>query len=295
LSTDPLLFEKSAQTHIARLTFNRVEKLNAMTIAMYDQLEDHLDEIAQDDTIKVLILRGAGGVFTTGQDLSEAYDWYGENEPKDGKRRRPSQRRRLAVDRRTNEKYHKLIFFNKAVIVQAERYALGGGFEFLLSADISIVGRGTKIGMPAARFLGPILGNLHLFFHRLGPVRAKDLLLTGRIATVDEWADQGVFTSVVSPEAVADETERMASLVARMPADGITIAKEAYRLVEQSMGMGLSEVFSYMLHAYGTNLRFEPDEFNFVRTRADEGMTRTFELRDEFFGDEHDAPGQSGS
>jgi enoyl-CoA hydratase len=60
-------------------------------------------------------------------------------------------------------------------------YALGGGFEIALMTDISVIARNAKIGMPATRFLGPALGSLHMFFHRLGPVLARRLLLTGDI------------------------------------------------------------------------------------------------------------------
>ncbi len=125
--------------------------------------------------------------------------------------------------------------------------------------------------MPATRYLGPVLGDLHLFFHRLGPVLAKDLLLTGRTPLASELAHLGVFTRCVPAAQVVECTEEMATLIAKMPADGIVIAKEAYRLVESSMGMGLAEVSSYLLHAYGTNLQFEDDEFNFVRSRSKSG------------------------
>ncbi|MDQ2648771.1 MAG: enoyl-CoA hydratase/isomerase family protein, partial [Actinomycetota bacterium] len=82
---------------------------------------------------------------------------------------------------------------------------------------------------------------------------------------------------------VADVTEELAAQVALMPADGIHMAKEAYRLVESSMGLGLEEVCSYFFHSYGTNLRFEEDEFNFVGTRAKVGTSKAFKLRDEHF------------
>ncbi len=61
-------------------------------------------------------------------------------------------------------------------------------------------------------------------------------------------------------------------------ADGIVIAKEAFRLVEQLQGYQGEEVASYLFHAFGTNLQFEDDEFNFVRTRAERGATKAIEL-----------------
>ena len=71
--------------------------------------------------------------------------------------------------------------------------------------------------------------------------------------------------------------------VSRMPADGIVMAKEAFRLIEQLQGYQGEEVLSYLFHAYGTNLRFEQDEFNFVKARAEHGTRKAFELRDAFF------------
>jgi hypothetical protein len=68
-----------------------------------------------------------------------------------------------------------------------------------------------------------------------------------------------------------------------MPADGVVIAKEAFRLVEKSQAYQGEEVASYLFHAYGTNLQFAPGEFNFVKTRAQYGTKEAFRLRDEHF------------
>jgi enoyl-CoA hydratase len=68
-----------------------------------------------------------------------------------------------------------------------------------------------------------------------------------------------------------------------MPADGIVMAKEAFRLVEQTSVYQGEEVLSYLFHAYGTNLQFEKDEFNFVKVRAEHGTKKAFALRDEHF------------
>lgn len=66
-------------------------------------------------------------------------------------------------------------------------------------------------------------------------------------------------------------------------ADGVVIAKEAFRLVEQSQVYQGEEVASYLFHAFGTNLQFAPGEFNFVKTRAQHGTKEAFRLRDEHF------------
>ena len=149
--------------------------------------------------------------------------------------------------------------------------------------DISVVASDNAIGMPATRFLGPALGSLNLFFHRLGPVLARRLLLTGDTVEAGELAHLGVFTEVVEPGTVEARAGWWAEKASRMPADGIVVAKEAFRLIEQLSAYQGEEVLSPLLHAYGTNLQFADGEFNFVKTRAEHGTRRAFELRDAHF------------
>jgi enoyl-CoA hydratase/carnithine racemase len=173
--------------------------------------------------------------------------------------------------------------YPKATVAEVRGYALGGGLELALMADIAVVARDTVIGTPATRFLGPALGSLHLFFHRLGPVLARRLLLTGDTVPAGSVEHLGVFTEVVDDADVAPRAAWWAEKVAKMPADGIVMAKEAFRLVEQLQAYQGEEVASYLFHAFGTNLQFEDDEFNFVKVRAQEGTKRAFELRDAHF------------
>ena len=184
---------KDHDAHIARITICNPAKKNAMAPEDCELMGRHLDDIAEDDAIKVVIVRGEGGVFTTGVDLNRAYGWYATP----GDDRRPSQRRRLAVDRKGQRMFHEFIGFPKATIVQVESYALGLGLELALAADLAVVSRQAKLGMPAARFLGPVLGNVALFMHRLGPVVARDLMLTGRMATGAEFESAKLFTRFV--------------------------------------------------------------------------------------------------
>ncbi len=173
--------------------------------------------------------------------------------------------------------------FPKVTVGEISGYALGGGFEMALMTDISVIARDTKIGMPATRFLGPALGSLHMFFHRLGPVLARRLLLTGDIIEAGAIEHLGVFTDTCEPSMVEARARYWAEKAAKMPADGVVIAKEAFRLVEQSQAYQGEEVASYLFHAYGTNLQFAPEEFNFVKTRAQHGTKEAFRLRDEHF------------
>jgi enoyl-CoA hydratase/carnithine racemase len=292
-STDErVLFDVDADKRIATITFNNPDQRNSYDAAMRDTVARYLDRVAEDDDITVVLLRGAEGVFSTGADMKNAYDWYGDKGDERSReeqgqapeaKRRPSQRRRLTVDRKSFGFYHNLMGFPKVTVGEISGYALGGGFEMALMTDISVIGRDTKIGMPATRFLGPALGSLHMFFHRLGPVLARRLLLTGDIIEAGAVEHLGVFTETCDPAAVPARARYWAEKAAKMPADGVVIAKEAFRLVEQSQAYQGEEVASYLFHAFGTNLQFAPGEFNFVKARAQHGTKEAFRLRDEHF------------
>lgn len=273
--------ERDDESGIARVTLDNPERKNAYDPPMRRQLGKLLDELADDDSVKVVLLRGEGGVFTTGADMTNAYSWYGDGSQR--KSGRPSQRRRLLVDRRTFDFYHSFLGYPKVTVAEVSGFALGGGFELALMADIAVVADDTMIGMPATRFLGPGLGSLQLFFHRLGPVLARRLLLTGDTIPAGDIAHLGIFTEVVKPGSVSARAAWWAEKASRMPADGIVLAKEAFRLVEQLSAYQGEEIISPMIHAYGTNLQFGDGEFNFVKARAEHGTKRAFELRDEHF------------
>src|SRR2546426_10668682 len=226
--------ERDQSTGIARLTLDNPARRNAYDPAMREQLGAYLDELASDDSIKVVLLRGEGGVFSTGADMANAYSWYG-NGPTGGNgpspRQRPSQRRRLSVDRKTFDFYHNFLGYPKVIVAEVRGFALGGGFEMALMADISVVARDARVGMPATRFLGPALGSLHMFFYRLGPTLARRLLLTGDSIAAAKLEHLSIFTEVTADDKVEARASWWAQKVARMPADGIVLAKEAFRLV----------------------------------------------------------------
>jgi enoyl-CoA hydratase len=290
---DRVLFDVDSEKRIATITLNNPGQRNSYDATMRDAVARYLERVAEDDDITVVLLRGAEGVFSTGADMKNAYGWYGDERSREEQKTtergekpaksRPSQRRRLTVDRKSFGFYHNLMGFPKVTVGEISGYALGGGFEMALMTDISVIGRDTKIGMPATRFLGPALGSLHMFFHRLGPVLARRLLLTGDIIEAGAIEHLGIFTDTCDPASVTARARYWAEKAAKMPADGVVIAKEAFRLVEQSQAYQGEEVASYLFHAYGTNLQFAPGEFNFVKTRAQHGTKEAFRLRDEHF------------
>jgi len=281
MTDDRVLYDVDSEKRIATITLNNPGQRNSYDATMRDGVARYLDRVAEDDDITVVLLRGAEGVFSTGADMNNAYGWYGDERSREEQKTtergdkptksRPSQRRRLTVDRKSFGFYHNLMGFPKVTVGEISGYALGGGFEMALIMDISVIARDTKIGMPATRFLGPALGSLHMFFHRLGPVLARRLLLTGDIIEAGAIEHLGVFTDTCEVGSVPARARYWAEKAAKMPADGVVIAKEAFRLVEQSQAYQGEEVASYLFHAYGTNLQFRAGR---VQLRQDAGAAR---------------------
>ena len=125
MSDERVLSERDLETGIARISLNNPERRNSYDPAMREQLGAYLDDIALDDDIKVVLLRGEGGVFSTGADMGNAYAWYGDKDAAgsdangngEAKRaRRPSQRRRLSVDRKIFDFYHNFLGYSKVIV-----------------------------------------------------------------------------------------------------------------------------------------------------------------------------------
>src|SRR6476660_10601271 len=98
---DRVLFDVDRDKRIATITLNNPKQRNSYDAEMRESVGRYLDQVADDDDLTVVLLRGAEGVFSTGADMNNAYGWYGQEAAgaPEGKpaKSRPSQRRRLTV------------------------------------------------------------------------------------------------------------------------------------------------------------------------------------------------------
>jgi enoyl-CoA hydratase/carnithine racemase len=105
------------------------------------------------------------------------------------------------------------------------------------------------------------------------------------MADAADAAERGVWTRFVPDDEVEATTEELAAMCARMPADGVAIAKNFTRLVEEMTGLNGAEITENISHAFGSNLSFRSDEYNFVKVRSKVGTSKAFEYRDRYFDD----------
>jgi 3-hydroxypropionyl-coenzyme A dehydratase len=197
---------------IAIVRINRPEALNAMNVDVVSELSRTIDIIAADDSIKVVIITGAGErSFCAGADIS-----YMVNID-------PMQAERYATS--AQSVINKIERLEKPVIAAVNGFALGGGCELAMACDIRIASNNAKIGQPEATIgITPGWGGTQRLMRLVGPAKAKEMIFTGKMITADQAAQIGLVNRVVSvgpddnlpPEApkgdAAKEKERTAEV-----------------------------------------------------------------------------------
>lgn len=282
---DAILFEKDGP--VARLVLNRPSKHNALRFDDLDTLVERLHDAEEDDDVRVIVLKGRGPSFCSGHDYDDAVRSYGlEPDDPERHRRRPSQRSRLARDRRLGMSYMAFQYSLKPVIAQVHGFCGGAGLYLVELVDLAICADGTRFSHGEQRFgLAGNTWHLNTQILKYGPKRARELLLLGEEFSGDEAAAWGLVNRSVPEEDLEATVEDWARKVARHPRDALVTGKAMYQLALDSLG-GTQQIWrGYVGHTLGTNLRFEPDEFNFLRERARRGTRETFADRDRYYGD----------
>ncbi len=278
-----VLYEKDGE--IARITLNKPDKLNVMDFpgdkGLFDDFMAVLDEAAEDDDLKVVIIKGAGRAFCAGHDLSRIYKVYEEQDEKPGERR-PSQRARLKIDREWLGGHQKILLFPKVTIAQVHGYCIGEGALISESCDIAIVANDAHISHAEQRlgFAGSGV-NLVPLFQIVGYKKARELVLTGRAMDGIEAERIGWATKTVPFEKLEEEVNKMAQEICLLPKDGLAIGKASNHQILDILGLTKGWLQGYMTHTLFTNLRFEPGEYNFVRQRKGEGVRTGIHKRDD--------------
>lgn len=171
---------------IAIVRINRPEALNAMNVDVVSELSRTIDIIAADDSIKVVIITGAGErSFCAGADIS-----YMVNID-------PMQAERYATS--AQSVINKIERLEKPVIAAVNGFALGGGCELAMACDIRIASNNAKIGQPETTIgITPGWGGTQRLMRLVGPAKAKEMIFTGKMITADQAAQIGLVNRVVS-------------------------------------------------------------------------------------------------
>ena len=209
---------------IVTVTFNRPEARNAMTWGMYQGLYDACEEVDRDESVRVMILKGAGGkAFVAGTDISQFTQFKGGD---DG----------IKYERDGDKRSGRIARVSKPVIAQIQGYAVGGGFAITAGADIRIATPDARFGVPTAKTLGNCLSmkNYAMFATLIGPSRVKELLFTARLMTAQEALTAGYVHEIVEDSQIEKRVRELADKIAGHAPLTLWATKEALRRLQDA-------------------------------------------------------------
>ncbi|MEQ9041960.1 MAG: enoyl-CoA hydratase [Silicimonas sp.] len=200
--TDKIITEQSGD--IARIIFNQPEKRNAVSLEMWEAVEAAAKRFADDDTVRILVLSGAGGkAFVSGADVSKF-----ETE-------RASKEAVAHYNATTKRVYDLIEGFPKPTIAQIDGFCIGGGVALALCCDLRICGQGSQFAIPAAKLgLGYGFPGLKRLVDVVGPSFAKEIFFTARRFDAEEARVMGLVNRVVEDDRVGEVAEETARTIA---------------------------------------------------------------------------------
>ncbi|EPF45976.1 hypothetical protein HMPREF1222_02267 [Treponema vincentii F0403] len=201
--------------HIATITINKPQVLNALSTEVLTDLKQVLDEIEKIENIYAVIITGAGEKsFVAGADIAEMKD------------KNPKQATEYAEF--ADGIFFRIENFHCPVIAAVNGFALGGGCELAMACDIRIASETARFAQPETGLgITPGFGGTQRLPRLVGAGRAKELIYTGRTIKADEALAIGLVNKVTKPEALMQETLAMAQTICQKAPFAIKKAKEA--------------------------------------------------------------------
>jgi enoyl-CoA hydratase len=246
MAYETIIFEK--EEHIAVITFNRPEAMNALNNQTRAEFARAIQDVADDDAIKVLILTGSGKAFVAGSDIKEFNKTtpFGAHNIK-----------------RLGEMVEKL---EKPVIAAVNGFCLGGGCEIAMGCDIIIASEKAKFGQTEINIgIIPGGGGTQRLQRLIGPCRAKELIFTGDIIRAEEADRIGLVNRVVPMDELMPAAKAMANKIAVKSAAALKLAKQAVNYGMQS--------------TLESGLKYEYEMYALALTLEDKGKASTLLLK----------------
>jgi len=222
------------QDHVRKITLNRPTALNAINDKMGEELNTTLKEADRSETVRCLVITGAGRAFSAGEDVTGLKERYGE-------RIHPS------LGDHLRKKYHPIInrlrTIEKPIIARLNGIAAGSGASIALACDIRIASE--EAGLKQA-FIGvglvPDSGSSYFLTRMIGPGRALELIMTGKTIPAREAEQLGLINKVVAAAELDKTTDELAHKLANGPTKALGLSK---RIVNKVTNLELSEAMEY--------------------------------------------------
>jgi enoyl-CoA hydratase len=207
------------------IQLNRPQQLNALNVAVMDEVAAALEAFDQDERIGCIVITGNQRAFAAGADIKEMAD-------------------ATAVDmllRDTIKRWDRIRQIKKPIIAAVSGYCLGGGCELAMTCDLIIASESAQFGQPEVNIgVMPGAGGTQRLTRAIGKSKAMEMVLTGRSMGAREAEQAGLVARVVPVEAYLDEALKLANEIASRPLIAVRLAKEAVnKAFETSLSDGL--------------------------------------------------------
>jgi enoyl-CoA hydratase len=271
---------------VATITLNRPAHLNTIVPPMPDEIEAAVNAAVRDDSVKVMILRGAGRSFCGGFDFGTGFHHWDDYITTDGEWDAGKDFMFATAQAVSpTQKFMSLWRSPKPVIAQVHGWCVGGGSDYALCADLVIASEDARIGTPYSRMWGAYLSGLWLY--RLGLTKAKEYALTGKPLSGREAADCGLINQAVPFADLESTVRRTAAQLASIPLSQLSAMKLIVNQAYENMGLAATQTLGPILDGL---MRNTPDAKRFIELARERGVRAAVAQRDGPFGDYSQAP-----
>jgi enoyl-CoA hydratase len=271
MTFETLLYETTGR--IARITLNRPERLNAISEKMPSEIRAAVEKANADDGIHVIVLAGAGRGFCSGYDLKDFAEAEGENPGVQSMPWDPMVDYRFM--KQCTDDFFTLWRSYKPVICKVHGYAVAGGSDIALCADVVIMAEDAKIGYPPARVWGCPTTAMWVF--RIGAEKAKRMLLTGDLVDGRKAKEMGLVCDAVPAAELDAAVEALAQRMAGVPKNQLMMQKLMINQAYENMGLGTTQMIATLFDGI---TRHSPEGMWFKAYSEEHGFHEAVRLRD---------------
>lgn len=255
--------------HVARITLNRPEKLNALSPALVGELLAAFERAGADDAVRAVVLTGAGRAFCAGADLSGSREGHSRSLDEWWERLQGNLTRQMLVRD-----------FPKPVIAAVNGYCLGRGCELALWCDVVIASEEARFGEPEIRH-GSMVASMIPYL--TNPQQAKLLILTGDTISAREALEMGLVARVVPPDRLLPEAEGIARRMAKVPPFAVRYNKQLINAMYDAMGFRSAMDYGHKIETLCHSRIPEAENVvgvNLERLRREAGVKAFLDARD---------------
>ena len=215
---------------VATITLNRPERKNPLTFESYRELTDFFRACAFDDAVKVIVVTGAGGNFSSGGDVFEII----------GPLVKMDTKGLTAFTRMTGDLVKAMRACPQPIVAAVEGICAGAGAIIAMASDLRLASNGAKVAFLFNKvgLAGCDMGACAILPRIIGQSRASELLYTGRFMSAEEGERWGFFSRIVAPADVLAQAEGLAREIAEGPTFANTMTK---RMLAMEWAMSVEE------------------------------------------------------